>query len=164
MGSFGDKVGALDDSIASTEQNEMKFPNLETKFKPLFKGDVLEMQGQLMKLGKKHKKETFRYYVLKQNTLIMFPSEKIRNPRRVYFLKGTYVDPIGNNGIRIYHEHPQFATLELFAETELLRDEWLGHLTKAAGYEKFEDKYEKLDRLGRGKFSLVFKARNKRNG
>lgn len=122
-GGFASKVMNSESSICS--EAEKVFRALDPDFPPLFKGDIPMKQGELFKLGKKHKRETMRFYLLKQNTLIMFLNKKNRNPRRVYFLKGAYVEPKDNLGISIFHECRHFSSLELYAETETARDEWM---------------------------------------
>jgi len=44
----------------------------------------------------------------------------------------------------------------------LTRDQWQKNLEKAAGYGRFDKNYEKLEQLGKGKFSTVFKCRHKK--
>lgn len=162
-GSFGEKAAAQQETCQSSDNEFFLEEVPDLSFEPFFKGDVLQMHGELTKVGRKHKRQTRRYYVLKQNTLVMFLSKKHRNPRRVYFLRGAYVEPKDSLGLRVFHEHKEFSSIELFADSEALRDQWLRKLQRAAGYFSFEKKYERLNQIGRGKFSNVFKCRSRKS-
>lgn len=52
----------------------------------------------------------------------------------------------------------------MFADTEKNRDQWYKKIAEAAHYSNLFDFYDVYEQIGKGKFSTVFKCKNRQSG
>lgn len=72
------------------------------------------------------------------------------------FLNGIYVEPVmekGLKGVRLFHECEYFKERVFLNKNPLEADKWLAAIRAEAEYYDFNQKYEKLNMIGKGKFS-----------
>lgn len=71
-------------------------------------------------------------------------------------------DKNNKNGIRIYHRDGLYHEKIFNFVNPAVRDDWLNHLEDFKDHSVF-DKYIKMQRIGGGKFSNVFRGKDKKN-
>ena len=141
--------------------------------------EILNHSGELKKMGRQTKFWLSRYYVLQNNTLYAYQGKNDKSPQRkwdnivvsltfldVIFLRGLYFEKIKdkNNmfGFSLYTDNENFRKRRLFHKDEAVIDTWIRKLKYHCHFYSVNDFYTQTARLGGGKFSEVFEAKNKR--
>jgi serine/threonine protein kinase len=75
------------------------------------------------------------------------------------YLNGLYAEPSqyvkGLKGIKIYHDCDYFKERHLYHKDARYMDKWLNAIQHEAEYIDVTKKYQKIQELGKGKFSTV---------
>lgn len=67
----------------------------------------------------------------------------------------------GLKGFRLFHECEYFKEKILLSKSPQEADKWIAAIREEAQYYDFNQKYEKLNMIGKGKFSQVYLCKNR---
>ena len=116
-------------------------------------GDVYIKSGDLL---------TKKYAILRNELLLFYDEYDSKHPFEVIFLKGCYVDILGDQyipnkfGIIISHQSACYGDVILWINSRAERDDWIKYLEAASNYRRFKDFYSIGEKIGQGKFSEVY--------
>jgi len=105
-----------------------------------------------------------RYHVVKNHIMYIYKNKNSSEPKHVIFLKGIYCEKIQEKnlfGFHLFHECDNFKERRLFHKDEKVIDTWINKLHFHCQFYNMNKWYTQTARLGGGKFSEVFEARNK---
>lgn len=107
------------------------------------------------------------YAVLRSSTLLLYPSPAAALASKVVFLEGCFIEPLSefsqgkNHGFSITHQYEGFKPMSFWTSSKKESDTWVMKLQGAAKARRLEDFYEILERIGSGKFSDVYLAKER---
>jgi len=107
------------------------------------------------------------YAVLRSSTLLLYPSPAAALASKVVFLEGCFIDSLSefsqgkDHGFALTHQYEGFKPMSFWTSSKKERDNWVMKLQVAAKSRRLEDFYEVLERLGLGKFSDVYLAKER---
>lgn len=127
------------------------------------------LQGDLYKKTR-HLKVLFakRYYYLYGNLIYYYTSDRKIRPKGILYLDSCRIESIENSslasrnyfGFKIIPPSMHAPQRELYARSKRMRDQWIRSLRVASRHINFDDKYEILEAIGRGRFSQVHLCRH----
>jgi len=133
--------------------------------------------GKLRKTGFFFQRKGFtsmakRYGVVSGHFFYTFPKEDMSMQSResVSYILGYFVEPLkrsekGKLGIKLVPPAGgRMKPITIYIDGAAERQEWITALRKAARTENIFDVYEMKESIGKGQFSVVFRAENKRSG
>ena len=110
--------------------------------------------------SKMHKK----FAVLQERVLMLLHSPQDAFPESIVFLEGCYVDTensAGKYALLLSHNYENYKNFKLWCDSEAERAIWVKKIEAAARIKKFRDHYKLKNNIGHGKFSDVFKAKER---
>eukprot|EP00914_Ancora_sagittata_P031496 GHVO01063836.1.p1 GENE.GHVO01063836.1~~GHVO01063836.1.p1 ORF type:complete len:1053 (-),score=201.67 GHVO01063836.1:217-3375(-) len=125
-------------------------------------------EGYLRKRGKYLSGRKSRYYILIDNVVYYYAKKSAMKPRGILFLEGCSVEKHHATalpyGICVTHNGEKPTKRLLYANSENERSYWIDALRAAVKQQGGENTYKIQDQIGRGKFSLVYRAISERSG
>lgn len=129
------------------------------------KDDTLVLAGWLFKVGHRLGRWTKRFYVLRDRFLYYYPGRRSETPKGVYFLQNCLINLKCYTGLRDHRAKygidiafTNGKTRSLYATSAKDQDTWFQHLLRASMYTSVHDVYSLQEEIGRGKFSVVYRA------
>lgn len=107
------------------------------------------------------------YAVLRSSTLLLYPTPAAALASKVVFLEGCFIDSLSefsqgkDHGFALTHQYEGFKPMSFWTSSKKERDSWVMKLQVAAKSRRLEDFYEVMERLGSGKFSDVYLAKER---
>eukprot|EP00922_Rhytidocystis_sp_ex-Travisia-forbesii_P065112 GHVS01096782.1.p1 GENE.GHVS01096782.1~~GHVS01096782.1.p1 ORF type:complete len:814 (-),score=136.40 GHVS01096782.1:156-2462(-) len=152
----GCRSGGSDHQRAGWEMQKCGKGGFSVKSEP-------KCDGVLYKIGKMLHQRRARYFVLVDNLLYYYNKQDDCKPKGFYFLEGCFVDEMsdeqsGKYGLYICHHGEKYSRKEFFADSAADRTKWLVALRGSTRQQTIEQNYRICERLGQGKFSVVYRA------
>mmetsp|Transcript_16474 Transcript_16474/g.24815 ORF Transcript_16474/g.24815 Transcript_16474/m.24815 type:complete len:681 (-) Transcript_16474:109-2151(-) len=136
----------------------------------VFKKQDKPRAGYLRKRGKRMGGIHTRYCVVQDGFLYQFHNDKQMDkglPGNAIFLKGLRIteptgkEERGNYGILLESDQE---TRTFYARNAIEKKQWMEWLQLESKHEKLEDFFEKLEKVGEGRFANVYRCKHKKTG
>jgi hypothetical protein len=128
---------------------------------PEFQRLKLEIEGAAREvMGFGEEKVHLRFI---RTTLFVFPHKISKIPKDLINLEGLTAFPVDRNeetGIRLTHRDGVYPEREFLFDSKAMRDDWMKQLVDFKELSVF-DKFLKLERIGGGNFSNVYRGKDK---
>ncbi|KAH0480783.1 MAG: uncharacterized protein KVP18_002289 [Porospora cf. gigantea A] len=123
----------------------------------------VSMEGIMYKKGRHSHLWRTRYYVLVKNVVYYYKRRHDSAPEGYIFLEGCYIEPIESTknrrfGMAVVYAGEVQMRRELWCDNLSVRDAWIRRMRRSTNQQSVEATYVIKDRIGRGKFSVVYRA------
>lgn len=125
---------------------------------------MITKEGELLKIGKRTGTMRNRYYILRDQALFIYNSKQQKIPANVVLLRGMFINQIKPDkntkchGFCISHESKLVRTRVYYHKNLEAIEDWIRMLRIESCNLSFDEKYLKGNKLGNGKFSVVFQC------
>jgi len=133
-----------------------------------FQANDADLCGTLYKRGKKMKAWKARYFELRGDFLFYYSKHGGQLPKGIHFLEGCYVEETNDYnsthkyGFKITYKNESYEPHCLYLTDKKKYDDWMTHL-KGFQSSSIHDMYTFKEKIGTGKFSIVYRAVAKKN-
>jgi len=125
-----------------------------------------DMEGIMFKKGKKSKSWTKRYFELRDHFLFYYEKKEDKKPKGILFLDGCFIEELKDfnqtqkYGFSITHKSESYVPRVFYCNTKEEFDQWMKNL-QVFKSSTVMDLYTFHEKIGTGKFSVVYRATSK---
>jgi len=148
----------------ATEDDLRRFDSMSKGSKPFkYQEKPSEMSGDLYKKGKRSKNWVRRFFELHEHFLFYYENKNDSQPKGIFFLDGCEIDELKDYnttkkyGFTISNKSESYENHVLYCNTKQEFDEWMSHL-RIFKSSTIMDLYTFHEKIGTGKFSVVYRA------